>query len=215
MRYVTVPGYGGSGVEHWQTHWERDLPATRFRPASWDTPDARDWADALDRVVADGEGPVVLLAHSLGCLAVASWLAEVPRRDGRGSGGRRRDGREPGEVAGALLVAVPDPAGPAFPAGATAGGFRAVRRRLPVPVTVVVSDDDPYASPAWVRGLAAVWGAEAVGIGPAGHVNGASGLGVWPAGREILRHLVRPRPPASATSAAATSATADTANAVV
>lgn len=173
MRYVTVPGYGGSGAEHWQTHWERDLPATRFRPASWDEPDARDWVDALERAVEGGEGPVVLVAHSLGCLAVASWLA----------------GRGPDEVAAALLVAVPDPAGPEFPAAATVGGFRTVRRRLPVPVpvTVVVSDDDPYAAPAWVRDLAVVWGATAVGIGPAGHMNGASGLGAWPAGREILR----------------------------
>jgi predicted alpha/beta hydrolase family esterase len=31
-----------------------------------------------------------------------------------------------------------------------------------------------------------------VGIGEAGHVNEASGLGPWPAGREILRRLVSP-----------------------
>lgn len=173
MRYVTVPGYGGSGADHWQTHWERDLPAIRFRPSSWDEPDAQDWADALARTLRDGEGPAVLVAHSLGCLTAASWLAE----------------HGPGEVVGALLVAVPDPSGPAFPAAATAGGFSAVRRRLPVAVTVVVSDDDPYASADWIRGLAVVWGAEVVGIGAAGHVNGASGLGAWPAGREMLRRL--------------------------
>lgn len=174
-----MPGYGGSGADHWQTHWERELPATRFRPASWDEADAQDWADALTRAVEDEEGPAVLVAHSLGCLTAASWLAE----------------QGPGEVVGALLVAVPDPAGPAFPASATAGGFQAVRRRLPVPVTVVVSDDDPYASADWTRGLAAAWGAEVVGIGAAGHVNGASGLGAWPAGREILRRVSREAPP--------------------
>ena len=172
MRYVIVPGYGGSGPEHWQTHWERELPATRFRPASWEEPDARDWADALNRAVS-GEGPVVLVAHSLGCLAAVSWLAEYG----------------PGEVAGALLVAVPDPSGPAFPASATAGGFGVVRRRLPVPVTVVVSENDPYATAGWTRDLATVWGAEVVGIGDAGHANEASDLGAWPAGRKILRGL--------------------------
>jgi predicted alpha/beta hydrolase family esterase len=171
---VTVPGYGGSGADHWQTHWERDLSATRFRPGSWDGPDAEDWAGALTRAVRDGEGAATLVAHSLGCLTAASWLAE----------------HGPGEVVGALLVAVPDPSGPAFPASATAGGFRVVRRRLPVPVTVIVSDDDPYASADWTRGLAAAWGAEVVGIGAAGHVNGASGLGAWSAGREILRRVV-------------------------
>jgi hypothetical protein len=172
---VTVPGYGGSGPEHWQKHWERDLPATRVRPASWEEPGARDWTDALSRAVSDGGGPVVLVAHSLGCLAVVSWLAAYG----------------PGEVAGALLVAVPDPSGPAFPAAATAGGFGVVRRRLQVPVTVVVSENDPYATAGWTRDLATVWGAEVVGIGEAGHANGASGLGAWPAGREILRGLVQ------------------------
>jgi predicted alpha/beta hydrolase family esterase len=180
---VTVPGYGGSGADHWQTHWERDLPATRFRPGSWDEPESQDWADALTRAVRDraghdgaghvGDGQAVLVAHSLGCLAAASWLAE----------------HGPGEVVGALLVAVPDPSGLAFPAAATAGGFRAVRRRLPVPVTVVVSDDDPFASADWARDLAAVWGAEVVRIGAAGHVNDVSGLGAWPAGRGILHRL--------------------------
>jgi predicted alpha/beta hydrolase family esterase len=173
---VTVPGYGGSGSKHWQTYWERELPATRFRPASWEEPDARDWADALTRAVSeesDGEGPVFVVAHSLGCLTVVSWLAE----------------HGPDEVAGALLVAVPDPSGPAFPAAATAGGFGVVRRRLPVPVAVVVSDDDPYATVGWIQDLTAVWGAEVVGIGEAGHVNEASGLGAWPTGREILRGL--------------------------
>lgn len=168
-----MPGYGGSGPEHWQTHWERDLPAVRFRPASWDAPDALDWADALTRAVADGGRPVFLVAHSLGCLTAASWLAE----------------RGPDEVAGALLVAVPDASGPAFPAAATAGGFVVVRRRLPVPVTVVVSENDPYAPAGWSRDLAAVWGADVVGIGEAGHVNEASGVGAWQAGREILRGL--------------------------
>ncbi|MFC8800923.1 RBBP9/YdeN family alpha/beta hydrolase [Promicromonospora sp. NPDC057138] len=175
MRYVTVPGHGGSGPEHWQTLWERELPATRFRPASWEEPDARDWADALSRAVSGGEGPVVLVAHSLGCLAAVSWLAE----------------RGPGEVVRALLVAVPDPSGPAFPASATAGGFRVVRRRLPVPVAVVVSENDPYATAGWTLDLAAGWGAEVRGIGAAGHMNEASGLGAWPAGRAMLHGIVQ------------------------
>lgn len=172
-----MPGYGGSGPEHWQTYWERELPATRFRPASWDEPDARDWTDAVARAVSEESdaGPVFVVAHSLGCLAVVSWLAE----------------HGPGHVAGALLVAVPDPSGPAFPAAATMGGFGTVRRRLPVQAAVVVSDDDPYARAGWVQELAAVWGAEVVGIGETGHVNEASGLGAWPAGREIVRGVVR------------------------
>lgn len=175
-RYVTVPGIGGSGPEHWQTLWETDLPAARFRPSSWDAPDPRDWAAALGRAVA-GAGPdVVLVAHSLGCLAAAAWLVA----------------HGPGPVAAALLVAVPDPAGPAFPPAAS--GFTAVRERLPVPALVVVSDDDPYARPAWTRTLAADWGADVAAVGRRGHLNGASGLGRWSEGRALLRGLTAAPP---------------------
>lgn len=177
MRYVTVPGIGGSGPDHWQTLWEADLPVTRFAPASWEAPEPDDWADALSRAVsdvspADPTPGTVLVAHSLGCLAAASWLHE----------------RGPGGVVAALLVAVPDPSGPAFPPAAR--GFGVARERLPVPALVVVSDDDPYGSPGWAFGLAAAWGAAAIGIGVAGHVNAASGLGAWPQGRDLLGRLV-------------------------
>lgn len=182
MRYVTVPGIGGSGPDHWQTRWDADLPATRIRPSSWDIPDPHDWSAATSRAVTpSGTGPapdgteatcdsgrVVLVAHSLGCLAAASWLIQ----------------HGPGPVVGAMLVAVPDPDGPAFPPEAP--GFAAVRIRLPVPTVVVVSENDPYARPAWAHALAADWGAAVADVGPLGHINAASGVGAWPQGRNLL-----------------------------
>ncbi|GAB2476429.1 alpha/beta hydrolase [Xylanimonas ulmi] len=178
---MTVPGIGGSGPDHWQTHWDAELPATRIAPASWDRPDPRDWSAAISRAVAapgagsappgaaPGPDRVVLIAHSLGALAASAWLVE----------------RGPGPVVGAMLVAVPDPDGPAFPEAAR--GFTARRAPLPVPTLVVVSDDDPYAGPAWARGLALDWGAAVADVGPLGHVNATSGVGAWDQGRALLR----------------------------
>lgn len=49
-RFVMVPGIGGSGPEHWQSHWESLYPNTlRIEPNSWDEPDLADWFAALDR----------------------------------------------------------------------------------------------------------------------------------------------------------------------
>jgi predicted alpha/beta hydrolase family esterase len=166
VRYVIVPGIDGSGTEHWQTQWERALGsrAVRIAPASWSEPDAADWLGALDAAAPEG---AVLVAHSLGCLAAASWLVER------------------GGAAGAFLVAPPDPDGPHFPS--TAATFTVPRSPLGVPAVVVASSDDPYADTDWSAALAAAWGAAFVDAGPLGHVNAASGIGAWAAGRNLLK----------------------------
>ena len=87
---------------------------------------------------------------------------------------------------GALLVAVPDPQSPAFPAEAAA--FASVpEHRFRFPAMIVASTNDPYASMSYVQARAAQWGSELVNIGANGHINGASNLGDWPEGRRILR----------------------------
>ena len=43
----------------------------RISPASWDEPELDDWLEAITRVTTPDS---VLVAHSLGCLAVANWL---------------------------------------------------------------------------------------------------------------------------------------------
>ena len=49
---IIVPGWGGSGPEHWQTFWERELPHTRrIRVADWDAPRRCDWLRALDDAI--------------------------------------------------------------------------------------------------------------------------------------------------------------------
>src|ERR1700742_4862553 len=131
MHYVTIPGIDGSDHEHWQSIWEAEWGqrASRISVSSWTPPELAGWCDAIDRAVAQaGSLATVLVAHSLGCLAVARWAAR-PR---------------PG-VAGVFLVAPPDQAGARFPAAA---GTFAAAAESPVNVAglIVSSDDDPYCS---------------------------------------------------------------------
>jgi predicted alpha/beta hydrolase family esterase len=126
---ITLPGIGGSGEAHWQSRWEAHEPRMRrFSPSNWDLPDLDDWIAALDREIAMSAAPPLLVAHSLSCLLVAHWSARTDRT-----------------IAGALLVAPPDPASSAFPA--QAGGFAdPPTQALPFPSLIIASSNDPYGS---------------------------------------------------------------------
>lgn len=173
---VLIPGWGGSGPEHWQTLWQARLPQVRrVEMPDWLTPEPTSWVAALDDVVSevvsvDRRAPF-LIAHSLGCVAVARWAGERSR-----------------PVAGALLVAPPDLERPDAPPELRS--FSPVpRHRLPFPTVVVASTDDPYASLEYSAALAAGWGAALEVLPGAGHINAASGHGAWPEGWQRLHRL--------------------------
>lgn len=166
---LLLPGIAGSGPDHWQSHWERTDPdMTRFAPSDWDRPELTDWCEALDRAVEALDRPPILVAHSLACLLVAHWSAT------RGT-----------LVAGAMLVAVPDPAGPAFPDEARS--FAQVPEQpLRSPSLIVASANDPYGTVDYSKRRAGQWGSRLIALGRLGHINAGSNLGDWPEGRDIL-----------------------------
>lgn len=169
---LIVPGINNSGEDHWQSHWQRRDPSfERLAVSDWDNPECSDWSDAIDRAVARLGERTVIVAHSLGCLAVAHWAGRA------------------GSVAGAaLLVAVPDPEGAAFPPEAR--GFSSLpARRFAFPSIIVASDDDPYANAHHTARCARAWGSRVHHAGRHGHLNAASGLGAWPAGWTLLELL--------------------------
>ena len=173
---LILPGLYDSGPEHWQSHWERvDPSCRRVVQADWETPRCADWVARLDAAIAAADGPVVLAAHSSACAMVAHWARDAaPERWER--------------VRGALLVAPSDPEGPRYAPGPT--GFAPVPLRpLPFPSIVVTSPDDEYVSPETARAYADAWGSRYVEIAPCGHVNSASGLGMWPRGYALLEEL--------------------------
>ena len=170
-----VPGYGNSGQAHWQTLWMAHFPdSQRLAPASWTHPDCTDWVSALGRLLSAFPQPPIIVAHSLGCLAVAHGLNQQPDLAGR--------------ISAAMLVAPPDPSGPYFPADA-ASFAPLPRGRLPCRSMVVASSDDAYGDVAHAEATAATWGAELVMAGPLGHINAASGLGIWSQGLILLHRL--------------------------
>jgi predicted alpha/beta hydrolase family esterase len=174
---LTVPGLGGSGPSHWQTLWEESrLDTQRIELGMWHTPHRNAWVTKLDQAVRQAQAPVILAAHSLGCLAVAWWAALSNLPYGW-------------PVAGALLVA---------PADVDRADARdelksfgpTPSKPLPFPSILVASSDDPWISIERAHSLALNWGSHFVDAGPQGHLNAASGIGWWVEGQELLDRVI-------------------------
>lgn len=175
---VIIPGLGGSGPEHWQSVWAARMPGcARVVQQDWDRPDRELWLQGLRHAIEASRGPVVLAAHSLACALVAHAAPRWPALFARA-------------VRGALLVAPADVDSPAHTPPETRGFAPLPLARLPFAATVVASADDPYVTFTRARAFAAAWGADFVDAGAVGHINAASGLGDWPAGRRALAALI-------------------------
>jgi uncharacterized protein len=171
--FIMLPGIGGSDENHWQTLWERSNPSMkRFNPPDWNSPQLSVWCRALQDAIDAADEPAVLVAHSLSCLLVAHWAAPSAST-----------------VAGAFLVAVPDPDAPVFPSAASS--FRAVPTgALPFPSIIIASTDDLYGTLEYAQSRAQQWNSRLIDIGPSGHINAASNLGDWPQGKSLLNDFV-------------------------
>jgi len=171
---LTLPGWHGSGADHWQTSWEDALPnVSRVEQADWDAPVYDDWFRALDARIAAASRPVLLVGHSLGTALATRWAAQT---GGKG-------------VAGTLLVAVSDRDRWEPDAGEPQGFAPMVTTPLPFPSIVVASTDDPRVSFDRAQTFAADWGSRFIDAGALGHIGSAAGLGLWPAGLIWLGEL--------------------------
>jgi predicted alpha/beta hydrolase family esterase len=169
---LILPGIGGSGPAHWQSRWQREhRDYQRIEMPDWDRPALEVWLNALDAAVARAPARPVVVAHSLGCLALAHWAAR---------GGR---------LHAALLVAVPDPNGPQFPEAARSFSQLPLQP-LAFPSCLVASGNDPYGSRAFAIACAKAWGSELCDIGEVGHINAESELGDWAEGKRLLDVLL-------------------------
>jgi predicted alpha/beta hydrolase family esterase len=156
-----VPGRGAPRPEHWLQRWADAHPEYRWAPFPPGPPFIlEDRVAALDETVRSDGMPAVLIAHSAGCLAVATWAT-----------------RHAGPVHAALLVT------PAYPDPDIATG------PLPFRTIVVASRTDPYTSYEQFERYAGTWGAELFDAGDAGHLDTSSGYGPWPDGERLLASL--------------------------
>lgn len=175
---LTVPGLNNSGAGHWQTHWEQERDdCHRAELGMWDAPHRNTWVNKLNLAIHRADRPIILVAHSLGCYAVAWWAHyEQPARGG--------------PVVGALLVAPPDV--DAAPVASPIANFAPTPEiELPFETIVVASHNDRYCAYERARALARVWGAQFADAGAAGHINAESALGSWAFGQFLLDQLIK------------------------
>lgn len=164
-----VPGWRDSGPGHWQTLWAERLPqARRVVQDDWHTPTRSAWVARLEETVLEQPGPVVIVAHSLGCITTAHMKPEAAAR-----------------VRGALLVAPADPERRAVLSDFAPVPYAA----LPYRSILVASSNDPYCPIRLAGAYARAWGSEFVRLQNAGHINVDSGHGEWPLGRALLQSL--------------------------
>ena len=176
---LIVPGLRDHVPEHWQTLLEAKLANARCVPRmDRDKLSRAAWVAELDRSLAAIEGPVILVAHSAGCMIAVHW-AQQHRRP----------------IHGALLAAPPDfesPLPEGYPTRETLranGWLPTPRTRLPFRSVVAASTNDPLGRYERVAELAAAWGSEFVDVGAVGHLNPAAGFGEWPRAEAFIREL--------------------------
>lgn len=167
---LILPGWQNSGPDHWQSRWEALHADQRVQQHDWMRPLRGDWMVQLEEAVLAAPGPVVLAAHSLGCMLTAAWAAHS---------------RNSHHVAGALLVAPGDPEREELRT-ALKSWSPVVLQALPFPATLLGSHNDPYCSFERAQQFAHAWGADFVDYGHTGHINAESGLGDWSQGRALL-----------------------------
>lgn len=173
---LVIPGWNGSGDGHWQTLWEEKYGFRRVEQQNWSRPWRKEWIAQIDADLNRVTSPIVLVAHSLGCLAVAHWAATA--------------GKKSDVVDGAFLVAPPWLTESENCPAQLTDFLPMPLQRLPFPSLFVASEDDHYLPIETAAHLASAWGSEFVNIGRQGHINIASGHGAWPTGERLLGEFV-------------------------
>jgi predicted alpha/beta hydrolase family esterase len=168
-RIIIVPGWRDSGPGHWQSLWAEQLQdAIRVQQDDWITPSRSAWVAAIARTIADQPGRVVVVAHSLGCIATTHLPPNATDR-----------------IQGALLVAPADPER----RGVLADFAPVPYQPLPYRSIIVASSNDPYCPVRTAGAYARAWGSEFVRLQMAGHINLEAGFGAWSLGLALLQSL--------------------------
>ena len=180
---LIVPGLRDAVAQHWQSLLEARLRAAgravaAVHPMGREDLDCATRVAAIEREAQAVQGPLIVVAHSGGCIMLAHWARQTRRA-----------------VAGALLAAPPDfdtpmPDGYLTLAALHAGGWLPVpRERLGFRSIVAASRNDPLGRFERVAELARAWGSRLDDLGEVGHLNPASGFGAWPKAEQYIGEL--------------------------
>jgi predicted alpha/beta hydrolase family esterase len=176
---LLLPGWHGSGSARWQSRWEALHAYQRVEQHDWMRPLRGDWSMRLEETLLGldpSDGPVVLVAHDLGCQLVAAWAARS---------------RQTARVQAALLVA---------PADVEREELRArlpswvpvARQRLPFASRLIASHDDPFCHLERARAFARDWGSDFSELAAASPIHADAGRGDWDWGHAQLQALLHP-----------------------
>jgi predicted alpha/beta hydrolase family esterase len=141
---LQLPGWEGSGPDHWQTFWESKYGDSRVEQSDWERPLPIAWLTNLELAVArSAPRQLANVTHRLGAHLLTRWGATSKRT---------------AQVAAAMLVSppdlehfdIPEQLEPWLPQS---------HGKLPFPSLVVASDNDPYTSWPHMVQLAEEWGA--------------------------------------------------------
>ena len=174
LRYLLIPGGGGSGADHWHHRWATSLPNCSWVDQADPNGGTRaEWVATINNAVTASSTPAVLVAHSLACIAVAHLAAA-----------------HDGPVAAALLVAPADIDGDWAKPDSLYKRFQPIPMHpFPFPTTVVASTNDPFLALDRARSLATAWGAELEIAGDHLHLGSDALLDTWLAGQVHLEEL--------------------------
>jgi uncharacterized protein len=151
---------------------------SRVEQSNWEGPRLDRWIATLDNRVQRTQRPVVLVGHSLGCLAIAHWARTI---------------RDRCNVVAALLVAPPWFRGEQSCPRETRAFVPVPANALPFRSILVASRNDPYLCFSAAAELADRWGSTFIDAGFAGHINVSSGHGEWAQGEDLLKTLLSER----------------------
>jgi len=170
---LIAPGFRGSGDDHWQTYWQKENQEyIRIEQNDWNQPVAEEWAETIEKYVRETSGEIIIVAHSLACIALAFWAQKTKLK-----------------IKAALLVAPPNTND--IKLKTVLKGFSPVPlKRLPFKTILVASTNDEYNSIEESENLARKWGSVFVNVGEKGHINAASNLHNWSEGRAYLSKLL-------------------------
>jgi hypothetical protein len=125
-------------------------------------PECTAWAGTLERTILQAPQPVVVLAHSIGCMATIFAMTKAP-------------------IAAAVLVAPADAERSGAP-GALHTFTPIPMKPLVSPALLIASDSDPYCTIDRAQAFAQAWKADVEIVTGGGHVNADAGFGPWPEG---------------------------------
>jgi uncharacterized protein len=164
---LMVPGWTGSGPDHWQSRWLSKLRTSRrVQQDDWDIVHREKWTGRVLEAVAEATKPVVLVGHSCGVATIVH--ASTKMTDGK--------------VIGAYLVAPTSEAATARIPDIDPAFMPFPREPLPFPSWLVASQNDLHCSFEEAGDLAIAWGSKLIDAGEVEHLNTASGHGPWPEG---------------------------------